>query len=108
MFPEFVDDVESVGYVDFLLPSTPEMALAVGKVMKANNVCVIQNHGAFCGGRNLAQALNRAFILEDCARAFAIAKLVGTPQYLTKAQVNQVARLKATQYRRRLSGGGGK
>jgi L-fuculose-phosphate aldolase len=104
MFPEFIDDVDSIGYVDFVLPSTREMGEKVSKVMSMHNVCVIRNHGVFAGGGNLDQAFNRVIIIEDSAKTFAIANMVGQATCLTDEQADQVRNLEATQYRRQLSG----
>ena len=103
MFPEFVDDVETIGYVDFVLPSTPEMAEKVAESLQGNNVSIIRNHGVFAGGVTVAQALGRAIIVEDSAKAFAIASCVGQPVVLTEQQARQISKLDAVQYRRELS-----
>lgn len=103
MFLEFIDDVETIGYVDFMMPSSSEMAQAVSESLKANNVCIMRNHGLFAAGQNITQALNRAIIVEDSAKAFAIAKTVGQPQYLTPQQIDQINNVDAIKQRRQLA-----
>ena len=103
MFPEFVDDVESIGYVDYVLPTTQEMADAVAASLKVHGACIIRNHGVFARGANLNQAFNRAVLIEESAKAFAIASMTGTPTCLTDEQADEVLNLEGSKYRKQLA-----
>ena len=56
---------------------------------------IVRNHGPVCLGRNLAEAFACAFAVEDAARVFALARVLGEPSLLPAEEVQRVARLSA-------------
>lgn len=71
---------------------TPEMGETVAHAAGTRWAVVIRNHGPFCFGRDLADALACAFAVEECARMYAIARQVGEPSLLPDEEVDGVAR----------------
>ena len=103
MFPEFVDDLGSVGYADYALRSTDDLANIVREIIKSNNVCMMRNHGLLCVAATIRHAFNRSILVENAAKIYVIAKLVGTPQALTEEQIRDVESLKAVDHRRTMA-----
>lgn len=64
---------------DFGMPSTSEIGVNAIKVMKNRNAAILQNHGVVAVGQSVEQAFIRAVYVEDAAKAFHFAKLVGEP-----------------------------
>ena len=72
-----------------------EMADAVLAAAGDRWATVVRNHGPVCLGRTLGEAVACAFALEEAARVYAIARLLGEPTLLADAEVDRVARLTA-------------
>jgi L-fuculose-phosphate aldolase len=54
---------------------------------------IVRNHGPFCLGRDLADALACAFAVEESARTYALALAHGRPAVLADEEVERIARL---------------
>ena len=73
----------------------PDMADAVLAAAGDRWAAVVRNHGPVCLGRTLVEALACAFAVEEAARIYALARLLGEPTELDDAEVDRVARLTA-------------
>lgn len=67
-------------------------ALAQGAVraLDGRSAAILQNHGAVTCGRTLAEAYDRALLLEWLARIYRLARAHGTPRILTAAELDEV------------------
>ena len=70
-----------------------EMAEAVLAAAGDRWAVVVRNHGPVCLGGTLAEAVACAFAVEEAARIYALARLLGKPSLLTEDEVERVARL---------------
>ena len=65
-------------------------AAAVG-ALAGRSAVILRNHGAVTYGRDLAQAYDRAVLLEWLARTYRLALSYGEPVTLSAAELNEVA-----------------
>ncbi|MEM3833695.1 MAG: class II aldolase/adducin family protein [Thermoprotei archaeon] len=72
--PEYVLLIGEPKVVDFVLPGYSSSHV-VSKAMSMNDVVVIKNHGVFCVGNNIEEALARVEVLEEAAKMIVAAKL---------------------------------
>ena len=70
----------------YLAVEDPEFATLPIKVMGTGYAVLLGNHGVITLGKNLAEALERAVTLEEAARTYFVAKVIGSPQTLTTEQ----------------------
>ena len=56
---------------------------------------VVRNHGPVCLGRTLGEAVACAFAVEEAARIYVLARLLGEPSELAEDEIERVARLTA-------------
>lgn len=103
MFAEVVGDLGNIGTVPYLLTSGQELAQAVAQAAESADTIFMKNHGVVCLGKNMKQAYHRCCVAEDAAKSFAAASLVGTPEYLSEAQVAELRALAASDYRARIA-----
>jgi L-fuculose-phosphate aldolase len=62
----------------------------------------MKNHGAVTVGTSIKEAFTRMRVLETGARILFQARLLGTPQVLTKAEAEAILNLDIEQYRKKL------
>jgi L-fuculose-phosphate aldolase len=67
------------------------LADAAVKALHGRQAAILQNHGAICYGATLAQAYDRALLLEWLARVYRLARAYGEPRILTQAELDEVA-----------------
>ena len=67
-------------------------ALAQGAVraLDGRSAAILQNHGAVTCGRTLAEAYDRALLVEWLAHIYRLARAHGTPRILTAAELGEV------------------
>ncbi len=58
--------------------------------LKDRRATILQNHGAICYGASLAEAYDRALLLEWLARVYRLARSLGTPRILNTAELDDV------------------
>jgi L-fuculose-phosphate aldolase len=66
------------------------LADAAVKAMNGRTAAILQNHGAVCHGATLAQAYDRALLLEWLARVYRLARGYGEPRILSQAELDEV------------------
>jgi L-fuculose-phosphate aldolase len=90
-----VEQAASVGGAIPVCPYVPsgtaEMGEAVAAAAGGRWAVVIRNHGPFCFGRDLADAVGCAFAVEECARMYALARELGEPSLLADDETHRVA-----------------
>ncbi len=67
------------------------LAAAAVDALDGRSAVILRNHGAVCYGRNLAQAYDRALLLEWLARTYRLALCYGEPAILSAAELEEVA-----------------
>ena len=66
------------------------LAAAAVDALDGRSAVILRNHGAVTYGRNLAQAYDRALLLEWLARTYRMAQSYGEPATLSAAELNEV------------------
>lgn len=102
LFPDFPAMVKSVGYLDYIIPTTDLLADAVGEVIHKHDVIVMRNHGVLTVGKTLKEAFFLMQLTEESAKVFAISTLFGGPRILTDQECADLRNLSAEKYRSKL------
>jgi L-fuculose-phosphate aldolase len=100
--PEMVAMVGKVPLVKYVTPTTKELAEVVSRYAISANALLLKNHGVVTLGANLEQAYQRMELLEDFAKIVLIAKLLGKPKALPKAEIKKILNLESEKYRLKL------
>lgn len=74
-------------YVRF---GSDDLAEAAVEAMAGRRAAILQNHGAISYGRSVAEAYDRAQLLEWLARIYRMARCYGTPRVLSAAELAEV------------------
>lgn len=78
-----------IGYAKYRLPGSNDLGDVIADEFKKGFKAVImENHGIVLGGSNLTDAFERFEALEFCARTILYGSQIGTPNYLTDAQID--------------------
>jgi L-fuculose-phosphate aldolase len=67
-----------------------DLAGAAARALTGRQAAILRNHGAVCCGRTLAEAYDRALLLEWLARVYRLARSYGLPSILTAAELADV------------------
>ena len=67
------------------------LAGAAVRALDGRRAAILRNHGAVSYGRTLAEAYDRALLLEWLARVYRLASGYGTASILTAAELDEVA-----------------
>lgn len=104
MFPDYALFLREVAHLDYVVPTTRELAQAVEQVIGGHDAVAMANHGALTVGASLKEALLRTELLEEGARIMVAACTVGVPRALSKREVEAIHNLASEKYRRVLMG----
>ncbi len=99
MFAEVVCDLGKVGKVPYITPTTQDLADAVGKAAETFDTLFMENHGVLAQGITMRQAFFRCLVVEDAAISMVAAAVVGTPQFLTEHQIDDLNSLESAEHR---------
>ena len=66
------------------------MASTATMALNGRQAVILQNHGAVTYGGTLAEAYERALLLEWLARVYRLARSSGTPRILSAAELDEV------------------
>ena len=66
------------------------LASAATMALNGRQAVILQNHGAVTYGGTLAEAYERALLLEWLARVYRLARSSGTPRILSAAELDEV------------------
>ena len=102
MFPDFPAMVNSVGYLDYIIPTTELLADAVGEIITEHEVIVMRNHGVLTVGKTLKEAYFYMQLTEESAKVLTISTLFGGPRILTNEECKELRNLSAERYRSKL------
>ena len=102
MFAEFVNDLGRVGTVPYVTPTTQRLADAMAEKARTCDTILMVNHGVLAVGVQTKQAYFRCLVVEDAAKSFVAASVVGTPRFFTQAEVDEILALDAVKYRTKM------
>ncbi|WAH38852.1 class II aldolase/adducin family protein [Alicyclobacillus dauci] len=102
MFADFVAIVGDVSYLEYILPTTNDLAIAANQALGQRNAIVLRNHGAITVGSTLKEAYSRMEILEDAAEIYHLSLQMGTPRVLTDEECSDILNLESERYRMNL------
>lgn len=102
LFPDFPAMVKSVGYIDYVIPTTSLLAGKVAEQVTQSNVLVFRNHGVLTVGRSMKEAFFFMQLTEESAKVFTYSSIVGTPRILTEQECEDLRKLSAERYRAKL------
>src|SRR5690606_18286081 len=77
-------DIRCAPYTTF---GTPELGRLVVEALRGRTACLLANHGMICHGISLADAFEKAVLLETLVRQYLLARAVGSPRLLTAEEV---------------------
>jgi L-fuculose-phosphate aldolase len=66
------------------------LASAATQALAGRRAAILRNHGAICYGRSLAEAYDRALLLEWLAHVYRLAQAYGEPKTLSAAELAEV------------------
>jgi L-fuculose-phosphate aldolase len=79
-----------IGYAPYALPGSNELGDVIADEFKKGvNAVIMENHGTVVGGKDLTDAFQRFETMEFCARTLINGSTIGTPNYLTDAQIGE-------------------
>ncbi|WP_445736522.1 class II aldolase/adducin family protein [Mariniflexile sp.] len=79
-----------IGYAEYELPGSEQLGHVIAEEFKKGYKAIImENHGTVLGGSDLSDAFERFETLEFCARTIIYGSQIGTPNYLTDAQIEK-------------------
>ena len=91
---EVVTTLGSVPIADYGTPSTPELADAVSKYIKAHDGLLLANHGALTVAGELFAAYYKMETIEHFARISLVARLLGGERMLSREEVMRLQDLR--------------
>lgn len=78
-----------IGYATYELPGSEKLGDVIADEFKKGfKAIIMENHGTVLGGSNLTDAFERFEALEFCARTILYGSQIGTPNYLSDAQID--------------------
>lgn len=98
-YPEVIVMLGEIPLVEYVTPTTRDLASVVAKYVDRHNAFLLRSHGPVTMGANLEQAYQRMELLEDFAKIFLVSKLLGGAQPLPPGEVQKLLGLEAEKYR---------
>lgn len=102
MFAEFVNDLGRTGTVPYVTPTTQELADRMAECAKDHDTIFMVNHGVLAVGVTMVQAYFRCVVVEDAAKSFMAASVVGTPRFFTQKEIDDILALDAVKHRTKM------
>lgn len=87
---------ESIGYLGrirhlpYVRPQSEALAKQIADAATNHDTLLLPNHGVITVGKDLREAFHRSLVAEDTAKSMLAARIMGTPQYLTDMQINEL------------------
>jgi L-fuculose-phosphate aldolase len=101
LFPDFPAMVKSVGYIDYVIPTTNLLAEKVAELVD-NDVIIMRNHGVLTLGKTMKEAYFFMQLTEESAKVYTISSIFGGPRVLTEQECEDLRNLSAERYRSKL------
>ncbi|MCX7940212.1 MAG: class II aldolase/adducin family protein [Endomicrobia bacterium] len=93
VLPEIIVSVGNIAVVEYGTLYTEDLAKKVQKYVQDNNAFILKNHGLVTVGEDIKTALYRTEKVEHLSKVIIIAKLLGSIDYLTDSQVEEISKL---------------
>lgn len=93
MVAEFPVHVPNLVFLEYITPTTQELGDAVGERMRETETVFLAKHGLVVMGRNLMEAYDKTLIIEESARIYVYARIVGEPQVVTAEETRELLAL---------------
>lgn len=91
---EVITTLGSIPIADYGTPSTPELAQAVERYVKAHDGLLLANHGALTLGHELYAAYYKMETIEHFAKISLVARLLGRERLLSREEVDRLQQLR--------------
>ncbi|RCS28501.1 class II aldolase/adducin family protein [Polaribacter sp. WD7] len=79
-----------IGYAKYEIPGSEDLGTVIADEFKKGfKAIIMENHGTVLGGSDLTDAYERFEALEFCAKTILHGSQIGTPKYLSDAQINE-------------------
>jgi len=101
--PEIIVMVGEIPLIEYVTPTTKELAEKVAEYAKGYDALLLASHGTITLGANLEQAYQRTEHLENFAKILLVSKLLGGPTSLPKMEIEKLKGLKSIEYRVKLA-----
>jgi len=101
--PEIIVMVGEIPLLEYITPTTKELAEKVAGYAKKYDALLLASHGTITLGANLEQAYQRTEHLEDFAKILLVSKLLGGPVNLPTDEIEKLKGLKSIEYRVKLA-----
>lgn len=105
IYPEIIVMLGEIPLVEYVTPTTEELAKTVAKYAKRYDALLLESHGTITLGTNLEQAYQRTELLEDFAKMILVSKVLGGPKSLPQSEINKLRGLQSEKYRVKLAKG---
>ncbi|MGE7022891.1 class II aldolase/adducin family protein [Solibacillus cecembensis] len=102
LFPDFPAMVKSVGYIDYVIPTTNLLAEKVAELVGKHEVMIMRNHGVLTLGKTMKEAYFFMQLTEESAKVYTISSIFGGPRILTDEECVELRNLSAERYRSKL------
>lgn len=101
LFPDFPAMVKSVGYIDYIIPTTNLLAEKVAELVD-KDVIIMRNHGVLTLGKTMKEAYFFMQLTEESAKVYTISSIFGGPRILTDLECEDLRNLSAERYRSKM------
>lgn len=91
---EVITTLGSIPIAEYGTPSTPELAEAVERHVKAHDGLLLANHGALTLGQELFAAYYKMETIEHFAKISLVARLLGRERLLSREEVDRLQQLR--------------
>jgi L-fuculose-phosphate aldolase len=79
-----------IGYAKYEIPGSEDLGKVIAdEFNKGYKAIIMENHGTVLGGSDLTDAYERFEALEFCAKTILHGSQIGTPKYLSNAQIDE-------------------
>lgn len=102
LFPDFPAMVKSVGYIEYVIPTTNVLAEKVAELVGKHEVMIMRNHGVLTLGKTMKEAYFFMQLTEESAKVYTISSIFGGPRILTDEECVELRNLSAERYRSKL------
>lgn len=101
LFPDFPAMVKSIGYIEYVIPTTNLLAEKVAEHVD-KDVIIMRNHGVLTLGKTMKEAFFFMQLTEESAKVYTISTIFGGPRILTEQECEDLRNLSAERYRSKL------
>jgi L-fuculose-phosphate aldolase len=91
---EVITTLGSIPIADYGTPSTPELAQAIERYIKAHDGLLLANHGALTVGHELYATYYKMETIEHFAKISLVARLLGRERLLSRDEVDRLQQLR--------------